>query len=146
PEQDTNKSQGQYMFPAAVPQSMQALAARNREDPMFGDAYNGGANPSTRVVQPYAGWMRAYQRKFAVPGPLLGAMALVGLLGAVLARRRCGPALLAWLTGTVLIVPPAATADYDARYVVASIPAFCIAAALGVREIDYRLRAARRAR
>jgi hypothetical protein len=54
--------------------------------------------------------------------------------------------LLAWLTGVVLIVTPAATADYDARYVVASVPAFCIAAALGVREIDYRLRAARKAR
>jgi hypothetical protein len=146
PQQDTNKTQRQYMFPAAAPQSIQALAAKNDEDPAVGDAYNGGANPSTRMVQPYAGWMLAYQRKFAMPGPLLGAIALVGLIGAALARRRCGPALLAWLTGAVLIVTPAATADYDARYVVASIPGLCIAAALGVREIDYRLRAARKAR
>ncbi len=146
PEQDTNKSQGQYTFPATVPQSLSAVAAKNDENVSYALAYNGGANPNTEVVQPYAGWMRAYQRKLAMPGPLLAAIALAGLIGAALARRRCGPALLAWLTGVVLIVTPAATADYDARYVVASIPAFCIAAALGVREIDYRLRVARKAR
>ena len=84
--------------------------------------------------------MQVYQNKFALPGPLIAAIVLIGLIGTVLARRRCGPALLAWLTGVVLIVTPAATADYDARYVVASIPAFCIAAALGIRELDYRLR------
>jgi hypothetical protein len=47
-----------------------------------------------------------------------------------------GPALLPWLVGTVLIVTPAATAGYGARYLVAGIPAFCIAAAFGVREIS----------
>lgn len=146
PELDTNKSQRQYMFPATVPQSLPAIAARNGEKVSSALTYNGGANPGTRLVQPYAGWMLAYQRKLAMPGPLLGAIALVGLIGAALARRRCGPALLAWLAGAVLIVTPAATADYDARYVVAGIPGLCIAAALGVREIDYRLRAARKAR
>jgi hypothetical protein len=146
PEQETNKSQREYMFPSAVPQPLQALAAKNDEDVSYALRYNGGANPDTRLVQPYADWMRAYQRKFTMPGPLVGAIALVGLIGAVLAWRRCGPTLLAWLTGAVLIVTPAATADYDVRYVVASIPAFCIAAALGVREIDYRLRAARKGR
>jgi hypothetical protein len=146
PVQDTNKTQGQYMFPAAAPQSLSALAASTGEDPSYGIAYNGGANPSTRLVQPYAGWMQAYQRLVAVPGPLLGAIALAGLIGAALARRRGGPASLAWVTGAVLIVTPAATADYDARYVVASIPAFCIAAAFGVREIDYRVRALRQGR
>jgi hypothetical protein len=145
PEQDTNKSEGQYVFPAAAPQSLGALAASTGEDPSYGLAYNGGANPSTRLVQPYAGWIQAYQRHVATPGPLLGAIVLVGLIGAALAWRRAGPASLAWLTGAVLIVTPAATADFDARYVVAAIPAFCIAAALGVREIDYRVRALREA-
>jgi len=146
PEQDTNKSQPQYMFPATVPESLSAIARQNGEALSYGLSYNGGANPNTRLVQPYASWMSFYQRKFALPGPLIGAIALIGLIGLVLARRRCGPALLAWLTGVALIVTPAATADYDARYVVAAIPAFCIAAAMGIREIDYRLRAAHRAR
>ena len=145
PEQDTNKSQGQYMFPATVPPSLSAIAAKNGEAISYGLRYNGGASPNTRLVQPYASWMAFYQRKFALPGPLIGVIALLGLIGAVMARRRCGPALLAWLTGAVLIVTPAATADYDARYVVASIPAFCIAAAFGIRELDYRFRAVRRA-
>jgi hypothetical protein len=140
PGQLTNKSQDQYMFPAAVPESLQSIATKNDEQISYGSAYNGGADLDTRVVQPFAGWMQAYQNKFALPGPLIGAIVLIGLIGTVLARRRCGPALLAWLTGVVLIVTPAATADYDARYVVASIPVFCIAAALGIREIDYRLR------
>ncbi len=144
PQQDTNKSEGQYEFPAAVPQSLGALAASSGEDPSYGVTYNGGANPSTRLVQPYAGWIQAYQRHVALPGPLVGLIVLAGLIGAALAWRRGGPASLAWMTGAVLIVTPAATADYDARYVVASIPAFCIAAALGVREIDYRVRALRR--
>jgi hypothetical protein len=146
PEQETNKSQRQYVFPAAVPMSLQAVAAKNDESVSYAFGYNGGANPDTRLVQPYADWMRAYQHKFTMPGPLVAAIALVGLIGGALAWRRSGPILLAWLTGAVLIVTPAATADYDARYVVASIPAFCIAAALGVREIDYRWRAARKAR
>jgi hypothetical protein len=146
PARDTNKSRRQYLFPAGVPQSLQAIAAKNGEDVSYAFGYNGGANPDTRLVQPYANWMRAYQHKFTMPGPLVAAIALVGLIGLVLAWRRSGPTLLAWLTGAVLIVTPAATADYDARYGVASIPAFCIAAALGVREIDYRLRAARKAR
>lgn len=143
PEQDTNKSQGQYVFPAAAPQSLSSLAASTGEDPAYGVTYNGGADPSTRLVQPYASWIQEYQRHVALPGPLLGVIALAGLIGVALAWRRGGPAALAWLTGVVLIVTPAATADFDARYVVASIPAFCIAAALGVREIDYRVRALR---
>ena len=146
PEQVTNKSQAVYMVPATAPESLSAIAAKNGEAISYGLAYNGGASPNTQLVQPYANWMRFYQRKFGMPGPLIGVIALIGLIGAVLARRRCGPALLAWLTGVVLIVTPAATADYDARYVVAAIPAFCIAAAIGIREIDYRLRAARKAR
>jgi len=36
----------------------------------------------------------------------------------------------------VLIVTPAATAGYGARYLIASIPAFCIAGAIGVKEIS----------
>jgi hypothetical protein len=141
PEHDTNQSQTIYLFPAAKPESEKALAIQSGEDPSYAYSYNGGANPSTRVVQPYARWLLAYQRYVVVSGPFLGVIVLLGLLGAALAWRRGGPAWFAWITGAALIVTPAATADYDARYVVSCLPVFCFAAALGVREIYGRTRA-----
>jgi hypothetical protein len=128
-----------YEFPAATPASLRAFAGANRELPYYRDgyAYNGGRDPSTRMVRPFAGWIRAYQRYVLLPGPLLALVVLTGLTGIALAWRSLGgPALLPWLTGTVLIVTAAATAGYGARYLLASIPAFCIAAAIGLREIS----------
>jgi hypothetical protein len=96
-----------------------------------------GRDPSTRIVRPFSGWIRAYQRFVVLPGPLLGLIVLAGVAGIALAWRSLGgPALLLWLTGAILIVTPAATADYGARYLAASIPAFCIAAAIGGKEIS----------
>lgn len=98
--------------------------------------YNNGADPNPRVVSPYAGWIRAYQRFVVVPGPLLGAIALLGLVGMMPAWRRLGgPALLPWLTGATLLVTAAATAGFSARYLIYSIPLFCIAAGIGIAEI-----------
>jgi hypothetical protein len=130
-------SQRQYRFPAARPESLRALARANHELPHYPDAatLNGGRDPSTRVVRPYAGWMQAYQRFVVLPGPLLGLIVLAGLAGITVAWQRFGgPALLPWLTGAVLVVTPAATTGYGARYLLASIPAFCIAAAIGLKE------------
>jgi hypothetical protein len=133
-------SQRNYEFPAAAPpRSLRVFAAANRELPYYRDcyAYNGGRDPSTRMVRPFAGWIRAYQRFVILPGPLLALIVLAGLAGIAVAWRRWGgPALLPWLTGTVLVVTPAATTDYGARYLLASIPAFCIAAAIGVKDIS----------
>jgi len=129
-------SQRNYKFPAVTPASLRILASANAELAYYPDSYdyNGGRDPSTRMVRPFAGWIRAYQRFVVLPGPLLGLMVLAGLAGIALAWRDLGgPALLPWLTGTVLIVTPAATAGYGARYLLASIPAFCIAAAMGER-------------
>jgi hypothetical protein len=131
-------SERQYMFPVATPESLRALASANLELPYYQDGYtyDGRRDPSTRIVRPFAGWIQTYQRFAVLPGPLLALMVLAGLAGIALAWRRLGGlALLPWLTGAVVIVTPAATADYGARYLVASIPAFCIAAAVGVKEI-----------
>jgi hypothetical protein len=132
-------SQRSYKFPAATPEPLRALAGANRELSYYRDAYtyNGGRDPSTRTVRPFAGWLQAYQRFAVLPGPLLGLIVLAGLAGIPLAWRSLGgPALLPWLTGAVLIVTPAGTLDYGSRYLVAAIPAFCIAAAIGVKAIS----------
>jgi len=131
-------SERRYMFPATTPQPLRALARFNREQLEYtsGLSYNGREDPSTRVVQPFAGWMQAYQRVVILPGPLLALIALAGLGGITSAWRRLGgPALLPWLTGAVLIITPAATTGYGARYLIASIPAFCIAGAIGVKQM-----------
>jgi hypothetical protein len=122
-----------YGFPRVLRQSTESLA-----DPVpylrAGlDAYEHG-DPNTRLVQPFADWIRIYQRFVKLLGPLLAAIVLGGLIGVAVAWRRLGgAALLPWLAGMTLIVTPAATAGFDTRYVVASVPAFCIAAAIGAR-------------
>jgi hypothetical protein len=132
-------SQRNYEFPPATPMSLRAFAGAKGELPYYRDgyAYDGGRDPSTRMVRPFAGWIRYYQRFVVLPGPLLALIVLAGLTGIALAWRSLGdPALLPWLTGMVLIVTPAATTGYGARYLLASIPAFCIAGAFGVQEIS----------
>lgn len=129
-------SERRYRFPAAAPQPLRALARFNRELPRPGYIYNGRRDPSTRIVQPFAGWIGVYQRFVILPGLLLALIAVAGLVGVATAWRRLGgPALLPWLTGVVLIITPAATTDYGARYLVASVPVFCIAAAIGIKQI-----------
>jgi hypothetical protein len=60
---------------------------------------------------------------------------LVGLGGLIVAWRRIGgPALLPWLTGTVLLVTPSAIVQFDPRYLVCTIPPLCVAAAMGVQQ------------
>jgi hypothetical protein len=125
-----------YVFPAATPESLKALASANYSRYRDEYTYNNGGDPSTRVVEPFAGWVRFYQRFVLLPPPLLAVIILTGLIGMPFAWRRFGgPALLPWLTGLVIIVTGPATADFDSRYVVASIPALCAAAALSLKEI-----------
>jgi hypothetical protein len=134
----TSYTQTQYLFPANVPKPLQAIAASNDENVIDGYTY-GGVDPSTRLVAPFAKLTRVYQRFAVLPGWLLAIFAFTGLTGmAVTWRRLGGPTLLPWLTGVVLLVTPAATAGFSSRYVVASIPAFCIAAALGAKQVADR--------
>jgi hypothetical protein len=124
------QSQRGYTFPAAPPKlRLPHYAVRDFS------AYD-PVGPGLRVVRPYAGWVRAYQRYVIIPGPLLGVIVLAGLGGVIVAwRRRGGPALLPWLTSLCLLVTPSMIAEFDARYLVCTIPPLCVAAAIGIQQM-----------
>lgn len=93
----------------------------------------------TRIVEPYAGWMRAYQGVAHLPG---AAMLVILLLPPVAAGvRRFRPDSTAWLppwtTATVLLVMPAAVAEFDYRYVLPAVPVACLAAALALSKPSF---------
>lgn len=109
---------------------------------------------STVITQPYADWMRAYQSVAFVPGLLLLAVLLFPPLarGVAIARsrRRSAPVTvpsgdpgaitngavgwgMAWGVAWVLLIVPAATAEFDYRYVLPAVPLACLAAALAAR-------------
>ncbi len=94
-------------------------------------AYYAQGNPATAVVNPFAGAIRVYQRYVWLPGTVYGLILAIGLGAMVLAwRRRGGEALLPWLCSVTLIVVPAATAQFDYRYVLTAVPFGCLAAAV----------------
>jgi len=102
------------------------------------DELDYGGVTSARAVEPFAGWLRAYQRQAYLRGALLGLVLLTGLAGIGWAswggRRRQagwgGPGLLPWAASAALIVVPVLTADYSERYVLIAAPTVCLAAAL----------------
>jgi len=95
------------------------------------EAYYGRGDPQTDVVNPFAAIVRDYQRYVWLPGTVYGLILLVGLFGMVRRWRRAGKAaLLPWLCSLVLVVAPAATAEFDYRYVTTAVPFACLAAAL----------------
>jgi hypothetical protein len=88
-------------------------------------------DPLTHVVAPFADIIRGYQRYVWLPGTVYGLILLAGLGGMVLAWRRLGgEALLPWTISLALVVIPAATAEFDYRYVLVAVPFACLAAAL----------------
>ena len=94
-------------------------------------AYYVRGNPLTEVVNPFAAAIRLYERYIWLPGTVYGLILIVGLAGIVLAWRRIGgEALLPWACSVALVVAPAATAEFDYRYVLTATPFACLAAAL----------------
>jgi hypothetical protein len=131
------QSQLFYVFQPHTPISVRTLVPSCKAS-CYGLSYtyNGGRDPSTKLAQPFAGWLLTYQRFAVLPGPLLGLIVLAGMAGVGLTWRRLGnPVLLPWLLGVLIIVTPAATALFDARYLVAAVPCLTVAASLGVREL-----------
>ncbi|MCW2882477.1 MAG: hypothetical protein JWQ95_6577 [Sphaerisporangium sp.] len=85
-----------------------------------------------RSVDPYAGFLIAYQYPAYLRGPVIAAILLVGGLGSVVRRRA---ALLPWGVAVILLVGPVAVLDFDHRYVLPVIPVACLAAALGAADL-----------
>ncbi|MCW2944484.1 MAG: hypothetical protein JWR24_1201 [Actinoallomurus sp.] len=93
-------------------------------------AYERG-NARTRIVDPYAKVIRTYQKFIHLPGTMLGGILIVGLAGMIpLWRRWGGAAFLPWVTATGLLLVPPATAEFDYRYVLPTVPLACLAAAI----------------
>ncbi|SNT61111.1 hypothetical protein SAMN05216276_10822 [Streptosporangium subroseum] len=88
----------------------------------------------TDVHDPWAVFMQGYQRVIRLPGIVIGALLLIGLAGvAVRWRKMGGPLLLPWLASFGLILAPAATAEFDYRYLLPAVPLACMAAAIALR-------------
>jgi hypothetical protein len=86
---------------------------------------------NTGVVQPWARLILIYQRYFYLRGTLLGLIVLIGAAGVLARWRRWGGVgLLPWMVGALLIVLPPMTAGFSYRYVLAAMPAACLAAGL----------------
>jgi hypothetical protein len=79
------------------------------------EAYEGGP-AATRIIKPYAGWLRAYQRFGYLPFPLL----------------------MVVLAAAALMLAPSFLAGYDIRYVAPAIPLTCLAFGLAAARRDGR--------
>ncbi len=100
----------------------------------------GGAAVPRRYDPLLGGLLRGYQSFGFMPGPLLGACALVGVLasmvasgyGSVRARHDC---LLLVAMGLALLVVPCATAVFDYRYMLPTLVCLPLAGALGLNQL-----------
>jgi hypothetical protein len=101
--------------------------------------FGGATYGETSVNQPWSDLLRAYQKVFYLRGPFVFLFAAVGAVGVWLGIRRRtrvpgagwgGLPLLPWLVGVALIVLPPMTAGFSYRYVLAAVPAVCLAAGL----------------
>ena len=128
--------QAAFEFPGRVPDTVAQLAAANLDNGYIAPIYRYDSSPSTRLDQPWVSILRVYQQVVVVPPIATALIALAGLAGLVLTHeRRGGPGLLPWLAAAILLVFPAATSGFGARYELAAVAPFCLAAVLGLAEI-----------
>ncbi|MER7206631.1 hypothetical protein ABT340_06130 [Streptosporangium sp. NPDC000239] len=122
--------QSAYVFPAVARPFPTGAASQGRTAEELTVAYQ-GASGETRLVEPYAGWLRLYQENGFLRGPVLAVIVLVGLAGVLRNWRRLGGVvLLPWAAGAVLLALPPFIAAFDHRYVVPAVPFACLAAGL----------------
>ncbi|MEV0824292.1 hypothetical protein [Nonomuraea rubra] len=123
---------GYYQFPATAPGPPGRYPAQVGAE--YAKLYEQGAI-GTEIVEPFAGWLRAYQSMVRLPGPVLLGILLVPPVAAIARRRHgrrlvAGPAwLVPWSVAVVLLITPAAAAEFDYRYVLPAVPLACLAAA-----------------
>lgn len=127
---------GYYQFPVTEPGPPGRYPAQVGAE--YAKLYEQGAI-GTEIVEPYAGWLRAYQSMARMPGLVLLGLLLVPPVAAIV-RRRAGvrlsgpPAwLVPWSVAVVLLITPAAAAEFDYRYVLPAVPLACLAAAQCIR-------------
>ncbi|WP_433437849.1 hypothetical protein [Nonomuraea sp. CA-141351] len=127
---------GYYQFPVTEPGPPGRYPAQVGAD--YAKLYEQGAI-GTKIVEPFAGWLRAYQSVARLPGLVLLGALLVPPVAAFARRRRgrrlAGPPawLVPWSAAVVLLVTPAAVAEFDYRYVLPAVPLACLAAALSIK-------------
>ncbi|MDP9846101.1 hypothetical protein J2853_005312 [Streptosporangium lutulentum] len=122
--------QSAYVFPDEVKPFSKGVASQGKTAEELTVAYQ-GTSGAPSMVEPYAGWLRAYQQNGFLRGPFLAVILLIGLVGVLMRLRRLGGAvLLPWAAGTMLLVLPPFIAAFDHRYVVPALPLLCLAAGL----------------
>ena len=120
----------EYQFLATAPPIPSWDDAKIGRFNSFSATYLRG-NPETQVVNPFAVIIRDYQKYVWLPGTIYGLILLAGLGGIAAAWRRLGgDALLPWAVSAAMIVVPAATAEFDYRYVLPAVPFACLAAVM----------------
>ncbi|MFI6798087.1 hypothetical protein [Streptosporangium canum] len=127
-----------YEFPAAPPAPPGRYPATVGAERAERDYEQGPI--ATRIVEPYAGWMRAYQDVVWLPGAAVLLILLVPPVAAGVRRLRPESPMwvLPWTTAVVLLVMPPAVAEFDYRYVLPAVPAACLAAALVAGKPSFR--------
>jgi hypothetical protein len=123
----TSWTAGLYRFPDD-PATLPAAPNIGGDGPSLLRAY-AGTVPKGRAAEPYAGWLREYQRWIHLRGTMLAALLTIGL--AAIRRRRPGAALT-WSLAAALLLVPLLTTDFDYRYLLPAAPLACAAAALTV--------------
>ena len=122
---------GEYVFASASGGPAQEPATGHGFGTRFSVPRYADGSGITHVVSPYAGIMRVYQKYVFLPGTILGVLLAIGLGGMVVAWRRLGgEILLPWAVAVAMIVLPAATAEFDYRYLLPVVPFACLATAM----------------
>jgi hypothetical protein len=122
---------GEYVFASASSGPARGPATGHGFGKRFTVPRYADGSGITHVVTPYAAVLRGYQKYVFLPGTVLGVLLAIGLGGMAAAWRRAGgEILLPWAVAVTMIVVPAATAEFDYRYLLPVVPFACIAAAM----------------